>query len=126
MMNKLSKFLDRIVAGKVRYWIAQWIFYTIALFGASIVVATLFAVIYKYIQWGIMTTEQFAYWLQGFSEIHGAPPSAEQWEMIKEHLQTCFVKVTSDKYFKTDHWDKQISDKFPGLGTPVSPSTITC
>lgn len=41
-----------------------------------------------------MTTEQFAYWLQGFSEIHGAPPNAEQWEMIKEHLQTCFVKVT--------------------------------
>lgn len=45
-----------------------------------------------------MTTEQFAYWLQGFSEIHGAPPSAEQWEMIKEHLQTCFKKVTSDRH----------------------------
>ena len=50
MMNKLSKFADWIVAGKVRYWIAQWILYTIALFAASIVVATLFAVIYKYIQ----------------------------------------------------------------------------
>lgn len=73
-----------------------------------------------------MTTEQFAYWLQGFSEIHGASPSAEQWEMIKEHLQTCFVKVTSNKVVNRDHWDKQISDKLRELGTPVSPSTITC
>jgi hypothetical protein len=45
-----------------------------------------------------MTTEQFAYWLQGFSEIHGAPPSAEQWEMIKQHLQTCLKKITPDRH----------------------------
>lgn len=42
-----------------------------------------------------MTAEQFAYWLQGYAELNaGAPPSAEQWASIREHLQTVFVKVT--------------------------------
>jgi len=42
-----------------------------------------------------MTTEQFAYWLQGFSELTGGtPPTAEQWQSIQDHLKTVFVKVT--------------------------------
>jgi hypothetical protein len=41
-----------------------------------------------------MTAEQFAYWFQGFAELNGDPPTAEQWQSIKEHLQTVFVKVT--------------------------------
>ena len=42
-----------------------------------------------------MTSEQFAYWLQGFTELNGdALPSPEQWKSITEHLQTVFVKVT--------------------------------
>ncbi len=41
-----------------------------------------------------MTPEQFAYWLQGFVELHGELPSEEQWKLIKEHLQTVFNKVT--------------------------------
>lgn len=41
-----------------------------------------------------MTPEQFAYWLQGFVELHGELPNEEQWESIKEHLQTVFRKVT--------------------------------
>lgn len=41
-----------------------------------------------------MTSEQFAYWLQGFSELNSSPPSAEQWQAIRDHLQTVFVKVT--------------------------------
>jgi len=41
-----------------------------------------------------MTAEQFAYWLQGFSELNGGPPTAAQWASVKEHLATVFGKVT--------------------------------
>lgn len=43
-----------------------------------------------------MTPEQFAYWLQGFAEMQLSkePPTREQWETIKDHLQTVFKKVT--------------------------------
>ncbi|URM24034.1 hypothetical protein [Leclercia adecarboxylata] len=81
-----------------------------------------------------MTTEQFAYWLQGFCEIHGAPPSAEQWEMIKEHLQTCFVKITGAGSEKTiqqglPQFTADLPDWFKRTHTPVNtgmPYTVTC
>lgn len=41
-----------------------------------------------------MTEQQFAYWLQGFAELTGDTPTAEQWKSIREHLATVFVKVT--------------------------------
>ena len=41
-----------------------------------------------------MTFENFAYWCQGYAEICGDVPTAEQWGIIKEHLQLCFNKVT--------------------------------
>lgn len=41
-----------------------------------------------------MTSEQFAYWLQGFSELNPGQPSEEQWQAIREHLATVFDKVT--------------------------------
>ncbi|WP_330208667.1 hypothetical protein [Pseudomonas sp. Z13] len=42
-----------------------------------------------------MTSKQFAYWLQGFTELNGdTQPTPEQWKSITEHLQTVFVKVT--------------------------------
>lgn len=43
-----------------------------------------------------MTPEQFAYWLQGFTELSPEmeQPTVAQWKAIKEHLQTVFVKVT--------------------------------
>lgn len=44
-----------------------------------------------------MTSEQFCYWLQGFSELRDKPgdsPTAEQWELIREHLAPVFNKVT--------------------------------
>lgn len=41
-----------------------------------------------------MTAEQFAYWMQGFAELNSEPPTAEQWQSMKEHLATVFVKVT--------------------------------
>ncbi len=41
-----------------------------------------------------MTAEQFAYWLQGYSEIASEAPTAEQWQVIQDHLATVFDKVT--------------------------------
>jgi hypothetical protein len=41
-----------------------------------------------------MDALQFAYWLQGFAELNGAPPSEEQWQSIRNHLQQVFKKVT--------------------------------
>lgn len=43
-----------------------------------------------------MTPEQFSYWLQGFTELSPdmPVPSPAQWQAIKDHLQTVFVKVT--------------------------------
>lgn len=44
-----------------------------------------------------MTPENFTYWLQGFSEICGQTPSKEQWEIIKDHLNLVFNKVTPNR-----------------------------
>ena len=41
-----------------------------------------------------MTTEQFAYWLQGFAELNADQPSAEQWQSIRDHLNLVFEKKT--------------------------------
>lgn len=41
-----------------------------------------------------MTPDQFCYWLQGFAELHDAPPGREQWQSIREHLAAVFNKVT--------------------------------
>lgn len=54
-----------------------------------------------------MTFEQFAYWLQGFAELNGREPSAAEWKMIKEHLATCFNKVTPP----IDIWLDSIKNK---------------
>lgn len=44
-----------------------------------------------------MTPEHFVYWLQGFSELGGkSPPTQEQWESIRAHLNLVFEKVTPD------------------------------
>lgn len=49
-----------------------------------------------------MTSEQFAYWLQGFVELNGSEPTAEQWQSIKDHLKTVFMKVTPEMNIKID------------------------
>lgn len=41
-----------------------------------------------------MTPEQFTYWLQGFAELNTGAPTTEQWNCIKEHLSTVFIKKT--------------------------------
>lgn len=42
-----------------------------------------------------MDALNFAYWLNGFAELHGdTPPTAEQWVSIREHLGLVLTKVT--------------------------------
>lgn len=41
-----------------------------------------------------MTSEQFCYWLQGFSEVSKTDPTHAQWVEIKNHLYTVFHKTT--------------------------------
>ena len=42
-----------------------------------------------------MNNDQFTYWLQGFVQMNdGKEPTKEQWQMIKDHLQLCFRKMT--------------------------------
>ena len=42
-----------------------------------------------------MNAQEFCYWLQGPAELNPEwVPSPEQWQSIKDHLQTVFVKVT--------------------------------
>lgn len=37
-----------------------------------------------------MTSRDFVYWLQGFAEIDGKPPTEKQWETIRAHLNLVF------------------------------------
>lgn len=63
-----------------------------------------------------MTPEQFTYWLQGFTEISGEQPTKEQWQVIKDHLQIVFHKVTPQR-------DR---DLVPYIPTPhITPLEIT-
>ena len=62
-----------------------------------------------------MTPEQFAYWLQGFAEIHTKAPTDEEWIIIKDHLATIFDKVTPDR--------KLEYNKLPNIVQPHNPMT---
>lgn len=58
-----------------------------------------------------MNIEQFGYWLQGFVELTaGEEPTPRQWQIIKDHLQLVFTKVTPDR-----------ADKVEDTQTPIAP-----
>ncbi len=45
-----------------------------------------------------MDALNFAFWLRGYTEItNGAHPDATQWQIIQDHLNEVFVKVTPDR-----------------------------
>lgn len=50
-----------------------------------------------------MTPRDFAYWLQGYMEVHGTTPTDEQWQVIQDHLKLVFVKVTPDRQKAKPH-----------------------
>jgi len=73
-----------------------------------------------------MTSEQFAYWLQGFSELNPTleAPSTEQWKAIQDHLKTVFVKITPTVQ-TAPYTTKTLQDflrNVPTMPTPV----LTC
>lgn len=55
-----------------------------------------------------MDAPQFALWLQGFAELNTEPPTKEQWQSIREHLQLVFTKVTPP--VKVDEAKKPVID----------------
>lgn len=56
-----------------------------------------------------MDATQFAYWLQGYSEItQGQVPTPAQWQIIQDHLKLVFTKVTPDRSVDLS---KELSDK---------------
>lgn len=63
-----------------------------------------------------MTTEQFAYWLQGFSEVTGNCPTEEQWMIIKDHLNLVFNKVTPN-------YNTRIIPNYTSPTSPITPIT---
>jgi len=86
-----------------------------------------------------MTSEQFAYWLQGFAELNDGPPSAEQWQAIRDHLSLVFNKVTpaikgplTGIPFDADRIEPGKIAPFeyrqPAILAPVpfGPATVTC
>lgn len=59
-----------------------------------------------------MTPEQFAYWLQGYTELtSGQQPTPGQWQSITEHLKTVFVKVTPTIHQKSAVGPSEDPDK---------------
>lgn len=83
-----------------------------------------------------MTPEQFAYWLQGFSEINGQAPTVEQWQVIQDHLKLVFEKMTPERQligtnFKPYEFPHPLDlDAFRRMNPHLTPSegplTITC
>jgi hypothetical protein len=60
-----------------------------------------------------MTPDQFTYWLQGFAELNPEPPSAEQWQAIRDHLALVFEKRTPERFLSLQ------GDTFMGGGTII-------
>lgn len=77
-----------------------------------------------------MTTEQFVYWLQGFAELNAEPPTVEQWQAIRDHLQLVFEKKTPPFPVKVNQdGNKNIADcigKFNQAWPFYDQPRITC
>jgi hypothetical protein len=69
-----------------------------------------------------MKSRDFVYWLQGYAELteNASPPSAEQWQKIKNHLNMVF-KHEIDPSNGTPEHNKELSELHRG-GPPGSVS----
>jgi len=72
-----------------------------------------------------MDALNFAYWLNGFAELHGGtPPSEAQWKAIREHLALVFNKVTPAMMNSPTI---AIPTSWPNVATPGQrPYQVTC
>lgn len=68
----------------------------------------------------------FAYWLQGFVELHGAPPTPQQWEVIKEHLALVFTKVTTKAVTPAAAPRNPFQPPFGSVGDSILPGATYC
>lgn len=64
-----------------------------------------------------MTPQEFCYWLQGMMEIQNPESlSAEQTQMVKDHLKLVFTKVTPEaKKEIPSHIKKAVENALEGL-----------
>ena len=63
-----------------------------------------------------MTPEHFCFWLQGYCDIHGTPPTQEQWASIVAKLKTVNALSPSIPPMLTEHQN----------GWPVTPMLPAC
>ena len=77
-----------------------------------------------------MTPEQFTYWLQGFVEIRESEQAGlteREWDIIKDHLQTVFHKVTPNRSHPSDITNvPAITPNGTGKSPWEPPYTVTC
>lgn len=67
-----------------------------------------------------MTPEQFCYWMQGFAELGGTPPTPEQWKSMTDHLALVFDKKTPALTF-----GPKIGPAYPQQIPPFNPNKST-
>ena len=78
-----------------------------------------------------MTPEQFCYWLQGFNEIRDKEQvglSEKEWDIVRDHLQEVFRKVTPNYVVTTtgtDYFQKDGGFTIPPTTFP-NQHTIIC
>jgi len=74
-----------------------------------------------------MTSEQFTYWLQGYFEIANTSElDRKQVEIIKDHLNLVFSKVTPDRNTEPVNPFPVWKEPYTDPNTFPNPLTITC
>lgn len=64
-----------------------------------------------------MTSNDYAFWLRGYVEItNGQYPDPTQWQIIKDHLDLVFEKVTPDRHTTLPNRDSDDSVNWPPTG----------
>jgi hypothetical protein len=72
-----------------------------------------------------MNAQNFCYWLQGYSEIDGATPNAEQWQVILDHLKIVEeLKKKPENLFAGLNWETvkfgpAVREEDPLWNTPI-------
>jgi hypothetical protein len=73
-----------------------------------------------------MTSEQFTYWLQGYFELgHLKTLDEKQVQIIKDHLNLVFKKVTPD-YAKLHYMGSLQNSTWPSAVYPYDQPLVTC
>lgn len=73
-----------------------------------------------------MQPSDFAFWLRGFAEIAGEQtvPNPTQWQIIMDHLNTVFTKVTPDRHTPLETLNQLRVGEWHGGGMVGHPSGV--